>query len=335
MNIFKLTKSFLLKNFIFNDYKELSKLENNTNDYFNYLFSNLNWDILSKFITYMINYDEYLDTIMNNLYYLLRHADEKVLDNMLFYLMKHNITNEMIIDTIKKESSNIDKYVELLNRSKNRVTEYKKIFENSNKNLYILCDKLQDNILNSYKFETNIIYPLSFSKINEYIDYSFNKLNLNINDFEYISNGKGSYGWCFKNGDYVLKIATRNVVWNIPMFYRINDFILRKQFGDGLLSLCPYGDKDGVTNDDIKNALADFMGANVVLTDKNYKDNFAVVDYDIPDNIFRDVDGIREYINVPYSINYEKKKVKLIDQDYLYLTEDKIKKIGVYQEKWI
>lgn len=330
----KMTEFILTTNNIPISFTDIKKLDTDGTSYYETLFKNLNWDNLSLLVSGMTNFSGYVPIIMNNLNYLLLHVDSSVLNKMVIYIKQNGITDDTILNTIKDNSDNIEIYLREIRYIKNRIDEYKKIFEKDNLLLYSLYDKLDTSIYDKNAFENCLIYPQSFFNVNKYLNYILGKLNLNIDDFEYMSSGRGNYGWCFKNSDLVLKLSTSCAVWDIPMHYRINDFIVRKQFGNTVLSIAPYGDTDSVTNQDIKDVLSDFDEAGISLTDRNYKDNFAVVDYEIPKDMFRDVNGIRCIVDTPFSTQYQKKKVKLIDQDFLYLQNDQDKKTGIFGEKW-
>lgn len=332
-DISKITKFILSSCNIHINNIDIMKLEDN-NSYCGDLFQQMNWDDLSKFIFKALNYKEYAPIIINNLDYILTHTNEEILNKLIIYLKINGFNDHDILQSIISNSNSLDIYLRQLRYAKNKIEEYKNVFEKENPIFYSLYDKLNLNIYNKCAFETFIIYPQSYFNVNEYLEYAFSKLSLNVNDFEYLNNGKGNYGWSFKNNDLVLKLSTSCAVWDIPIHYRINDFIIRKQFGKSLLTITPYGDCDSVTNMDIQDVLNDFEKSGIVLTDKNYKDNFAVVDYEIPKTMFRDVDGIRCYVDSQESKEYQKKKVKLIDQDFLYLKSDDNKKQGILGEKW-
>lgn len=313
--------------------KELKLLKNN-NSFYEYLFSHLNKGELAILMSNIYGEKNFTNIIMKNFTYLFTHLDPCSSNNMIIYLIENNIELNIITNLINKDELSEQQYLRILYLLKNKITKYKELFENENKTIYTLAHQVEENesIILYDKFERLAILPLIYQNGNEYLEYIFKNLNININDIEYFSNG--NYGCCFKINDLVLKIASKNEVWEIPMFYRINDFIVRKKIGNAFLSVTPYGNLDLVTNQDIKDALNDFNRAGIDLTDTNYKSNFAVVDYEIPKNMFRDVDGIRKYIDIPESISYQKKKVKLIDQDYIYFNNDKNKKHGVIGEYW-
>lgn len=310
------------------------KLLKNSDSFYEYLFSHLNKGELSILMSNIYGEAGFINILMKNFTYLFTHLDPCSANNMIIYLIENNIELNIITNLISKDELTEEQYLRILCLLKNRITEYKNLLENENKTIYTLAHQVEENesIILFDKFERLAILPLIYQNGNEYLNYIFKNLNINPNNIEYFSNG--NYGCCFKINDWVLKIATKNVVWEIPMFYRINDFIIRKQLGKSIITLTPFGNINNVTNNDIIDTMNDFHIAGIDLTDKNYKNNFAVVDYEIPKNIFRDVNGIREYIDIPESISYQKKKVKLIDQDYLYLNNDKNKKYGIENPIW-
>lgn len=313
--------------------KEL-KLLKDSNNFYEYLFTHLTKKELFILMANILSEKEFTNILIKNFKYLFTHLDPCSANNMIIYLIENNIDANTIINLINKDELSEQQYLRILNLLKNKITKYKELFENENKTIYTLAHQVEENesIILYNKFERLAILPLIYQNGNEYLEYIFKNLNINTNHIEYFSNG--NYGCCFKINDLVLKIATRNEVWEIPMFYRINDFIIRKKLGNSIITLTPFGNTNDVTNNDIVDTINDFKIAGIDLTDKNYKENFAVVDYEIPKNIFKDVNGIRKYIDIPESISYQKKKVKLIDQDYLYLNKDKNKKHGIKDPIW-
>lgn len=311
------------------DKKILKSFTQDENAFFSYLFAHLSRNDLDKLIIHLF-YEKNFTSILTTYFpYLSTHISSNICSLLFEYLVDHQVNPAILLESIQLQTTNLEQYKRITSFLNKKVPSYKIAFQKENRILYELKDRIETkNIYEGMRFEELVIFPISREKGNEYLTYIFNKIPINLNHLELISNGIGTFSWSFKADDFVLKLSSRNTTWYLPMFYRINDFIIRRSFGKNIISVSPYGDIDSVTNQDILDALSDFDKANLNLTDGNYLNNFAVVDYEIPDTMFRDVCGIKTYLDIPQSDSYQKKKVKLIDQDFIYFKDDKEQKRG-------
>lgn len=308
----------------------ITDLKTKKSNFFSYLFSSLNTKELDKFILQCCQDKDYVLILYNNFQYLYCHISQDVCETLINYLFKNKMDIAQLLNMFKLDTYSIEQYNRLTTYL-NKIPSYKCEFIKQNSILYDLKEKIKynSNELNADIFEKLIIIPLSKSNGNDYLEFALKKLQIKSSKIEYMKNGRGSYSWCFKTNDLVLKLSSNIVTWNIPIFYRINDFIIRKKFNFNIIGISPYGNVEEVTNQDIYDALNDFEENNLELTDGNYQRNFAVVDYEIPNSMFRDVDGITKYLKAEKSNTFNKKQVKLIDQDFIYYKTDENKIQGL------
>lgn len=305
----------------------IDNLKENKSNFFELLFKTLTKKELDLFILQCCLNTKYVSILYNNFNYLCTHTSLDTCDILIKYLINNNVNPNSLLNIFKSNNYSLELYNRLTTYL-NKIPSYKLEFTKQNQLLYELKEKINynDTPISVDSFERLIIIPLSKTEGINYLEFALKKLQINPNKIEYIKNGRGNFSWCFKTDDLVLKLSNSIVTWNIPIFYRINDFIIRKKFNENIITICPYGNVDNVTNQDIHDALNDFKDNNLVLTDNNYQKNFAVVNYEIPNSIFRDVDGIIKYLNINESNSFTKKKVKLIDQDFIYFETDENKK---------
>lgn len=313
------------------DTSELDKLKSNYDSFFNYLFRTLDNKNLEIFIIDSFKIKELVPILFNYFYYISVRISPDICTYLFKYLIENGINPYQLLNSINVNTNSLEQYKRIASYLKENIIPYSKQFEKENKVLYDLNDKINDiyGDFQSNLFEKFIILPLSRENGNEYLKYMFRRLNFNVKGIEVLGDGIGTYSWCFKLGnDLVLRFSQKNTTWNIPMFYRINDFVIRRCFDKTVVSVCPRGNINDVTNEDIDDALFDFTQNDLVLTDGNYASNFAVVDYEIPSSMFTDVCGITKHLNVNESDTFKKKKVKLIDQDYIYFKNQEPKHYG-------
>ena len=313
------------------DIHELEKIKNNFEPFYSYLFKTLNSKDLDILLVNLFSDNIFVPILYSHYSYLCYKSSVDVSTYLFEYLVNNGINPHLLLESININSTNIDQYRRITSFLKRWVTPYKNEFEKENDLLYQLKGKVQ-NEFSCYEgdnFENLIIIPLSRKNGNEYLNYILSQLKIDNNKIEILPNGKGNFSWCFKlNDDLVLKFSYALATWYIPMFYRINDFVIRKSFGKNVISVSPYADINSVNNNDIQNALDDFDYAGLELCDGNYYKNFGLVDYNIPDSMFRDVYGITKYLDIPESDSFRKRKVKLINQDFVYSKDSKNKKYG-------
>lgn len=173
-------------------------------------------------------------------------------------------------------------------------------------------------------FAHSVLLPMTNAKADEYLSTIFNPLFLGKSlEVKYLKKGTSSFA--FDVNGKVIKFGYRRSQFPLIMHYRINDFYVRKRlqlknrFID--FEISPKGNVEAITERDIKDALNDLNMANIVVNDYNYFSNFALFDQEEP-LYFQDVDGIIEYRNMEYSKSYQKRKVKLIDHEYIYDKND-------------
>lgn len=314
------------------DIYELKKFQDNSNYFYTYLFKNLSRNDLDKLLINFFGNCSFIPILYSFYSYLCYKASRDVSTILFEYLVDNNIDPLKLLEKINIDSNNIDQYRRIVSYLNKNILPYNIIFEKNNNLLYELKEKIQSEYSKneSNKFESLVIFPISREYGNEYLSYALKQLKINTNEIEIISNGIGNFSWCFRlNDNLVLKLSYCVVTWNIPMFYRINDFIVRKKFGKQVISISPYANINDVTNNDIYDALDDFDKAGLDLCDGNYSSNFGIVDYKMHDSMFRDVDGIIKYLNIVESESFKNRKVKLIDQDFIFFSNSEYKKYGV------
>ena len=78
-----------------------------------------------------------------------------------------------------------------------------------------------------------------------------------------------------------------------------------------------------ITKADIVDIKKDLKRASLVIGDNNFESNFALFTSEMNYQGFKDVDGNHKVIDITQSKSYQKKKIKLIDLDYIYHKDDK------------
>lgn len=169
-------------------------------------------------------------------------------------------------------------------------------------------------------FSTKIIFPLSQIGVDQYLEFLKKHLFLGRNlEITYLNCGSSKFA--FDVNGIVMKFGYHRSVFPIYLHYRMNDFYVRKRISTkyGYLDIeaSPKGILEEVTELDIKEALIDLKQDSFIVRDRNYKGNFALFKEE-PDLYFRDVEGILGYDKRHISEAYQKRKVKLIDHEYVY-----------------
>jgi len=155
----------------------------------------------------------------------------------------------------------------------------------------------------------------------------------NVTDFSFL--GSGNYNFSYLVGRYVIRIGNGRGNFPIYQHYRISNSLYRKKIevekGSYLyLEVNRYTRVDQVNEKDIIDALKDLKSALIEITDYHYYNNFGLLfDDDDNETILSSLeDGIIGKIDVPISETFKKKRVVLIDNDYIYLTSDQKKYAG-------
>ena len=170
-------------------------------------------------------------------------------------------------------------------------------------------------------FHTWLLQPMYALQLEKYLSYLSEKLNLNIEELTYLDAGAFNYGFAIQ--DYVIKLGTNRATFDFPVFYRMNDLIVQKKFAykDNrklYVEVSPKGRPIHLTYEDVAAINEDFASAGLVLQDQNIRSNFMLFEEDPILPAFQDIDGDHPFIDIPPSENYQKKKVKLIDLDFIY-----------------
>lgn len=177
---------------------------------------------------------------------------------------------------------------------------------------------------NSEYFSYQILFPMMQSHVDEYIEWMNQKLFYSKPlEIQYLDAGSSSY--VFDVNGKVVKLGNYRKQFPLIMHYRMNDFYIRRRFQGKerplYIEVCPKGNITEVTEEDIENAIADLKDSGIIVTDLNYRRNFAHF-LNEEEIFFQDVEGIVETRVASYSESYQKKKVKLIDHEYVYDRND-------------
>jgi hypothetical protein len=330
-NIYLEIMKIISMNHLYVDMKNLMEYKNNSKIFFNILFDTIDEEDIDTLI-YHILYLKDINIevhIMPNFEIILKKLYNKIsFLNICIEKMGNTnflLENEKIIKDNLDEESYTYFFTTLNSNDKN----FAKIYKKEYKFLYELRDIL--NATKDYKtfyFEMDIMMPLIKNNIHQYLNYIiplvFKNEKLNITPVGKVS---GSSSFAFGINDLVLRLGSFRQTFDTYEHYRINEFIIKKRFITNEKNLyvdtCPKADlKIRVSKKDIEEAIFDLVMSKIVITDTHYEQNFAVVDYEVPKNMFRDVDGIIEKRGLTPSYTYRKKPVKLIDQDYMYDEKD-------------
>lgn len=204
----------------------------------------------------------------------------------------------------------------------------KHIIRNLGTNLFQFYDALISSKKEyEYYFLDRVLFPMCQYGL---VDYFQNMNNLLFNDksldIEFLNWGSSSF--TFDVNGIIIKLGNTRHRFPIIMHYRMNEFYVRKEFSGGnghiYLEASPKGDVSSVTRQDIEDAIKDLKAADIVVTDMNYAQNFALFDNNEKIKPI-DVDGIIEVRDREFSDSYQKRKVKLIDHDYIYDVNEKEK----------
>ena len=290
--------------------------ENNDDSFFLFTLIHL---IEKKQVDYLIldllddKENDHSIKIMNNLPLIAEHT--KFLREIIEYLIFHNQEFSKILRNINIKNLNEQSFTEILTFLNTQEHDFNNYYNNNSHYLYELLEQIKEKEGHNVciQFQEEILLPLLEQGADEYLNFALNKLHLEKIKPIYLNSGLTSYA--FRLEDFVLKLTIPKVTWNIPFHYRMNEFIIRKKFKYTTIDITPFGDVNKVTCKDINDAIYDLKKDNIIIKDCNFKNNFALVDFTIPKKMFRDVEGINEYIINSPSKTYIKRPIKLIDQD--------------------
>ena len=177
--------------------------------------------------------------------------------------------------------------------------------------------------MNYNKFGALIVNIVVWNNLYSYFEIL--DKNFDFSNLEY--KGAGSSNFTFFFDDKVLKIGDKRKTFDFPTFYRFNDLIVQKKFPtekDNLyLEISPRGESLKLTDEDLGAINDDLARANLEIGDSNFQDNFALFPTEFNYSGFTDIEGSHEVINIEQNKAYQKRKIKLIDLDYIYKKGDK------------
>ena len=190
--------------------------------------------------------------------------------------------------------------------------------------LYLLDKKMKEkNAPLQLYFKSKIMYKIMKNNLYPY----FEKLDSNFDFTNLEYKGSGSSNFTFFFADKVLKIGDKKATFDFPTFYRFNDLIVQKKFplekNNLYIEISPKGEAIKLTKADITDIKKDLERASLVIGDNNFESNFALFTDEMNYQGFKDVDGNHKVIDITQSKSYQKKKIKLIDLDYIYHKDDK------------
>lgn len=253
----------------------------------------------------------------------------KYYTNYQLFLIKYiNVTNDNLIildyfDDIVKNCNNYGFY-QLI---KNILYKYKNI-DDFLKQKYSFMFQMIKNIDSNDPVSSIILskffVPLIIKNKCEEFDSIFkllqsNKLDTNL--INYIKQDISNY--IFKIDDYKIVMGTYKNNYDIIDHYRINKSIIRKKIKLDennyiYIEVDPMEIEEKPLERDIYNALDDLYNDGIIITNCNYDKIFGIINTEIPQNFKKSVTGIIETRGNNYSDTYIKKKVKLINKDYIY-----------------
>lgn len=303
MNVWKISDKDILIEYIFDHLND-----QNVDTFYYYFkesFPNTYLDLLKSHFTTIIKVMDFPTSYILDCY-----------EKFGFYFIEVHLEEiESLLDLFE--------YREVMMKLKDRENSLNKKLETLSPILYQFYDAIKLDDKASY-FNYSIFLPLLQVHIDDYLKSIQKTLFLDKSlEVQYLDSGSSRV--VFDVNEKIVKFSTISNFFPIYMHYRMNEFYVRKKLnlktGYILLEICPKGDLAQVTEQDIKDALYDLKGAGLIVTDKHYAQNFAYFEEDA-DLCFQDVDGIIEYREKEFSQSYQKKKVKLIDHEYVYDQND-------------
>lgn len=225
------------------------------------------------------------------------------------------------IDELNLSEADYNKVINYLAR---KFPEVERYLENNYQLLYRLQKKMEEkNAPLQLYFKSKIMYKIMRNNLYSYFEIL--DKNFDFSNLEY--KGAGSSNFTFFFDDKVLKIGDKRRTFDFPTFYRFNDLIVQKKFPtekDNLyLEISPRGESLKLTDEDLVAINDDLARANLEIGDSNFQDNFALFPTEFNYSGFTDIEGSHEVINIEQNKAYQKRKIKLIDLDYIYKKGDK------------
>lgn len=229
-----------------------------------------------------------------------------------------------MLDNIDDFNLSEDEYAKVINYLARKYIEVEKYLTDNYPLLYLLDKKMKEkNAPLQLYFKSKIMYKIMKNNLYPYFEKLDN--NFDFTNLEY--KGSGSSNFTFIFDDKVLKIGDKKETFDFPTFYRFNDLIVQKKFplekNNLYIEISPKGDAIKLTKADIVDIKKDLERASLVIGDNNFESNFALFTDEMNYQGFKDVDGNHKVIDITQSKSYQKKKIKLIDLDYIYHKDDK------------
>lgn len=319
----------ILENHLNVDAKQMVDCEDDSDKFFNILYNTID--------------ERDIDTLINNIIrlkdfdfenYIMPYFDvilSKMQDKISFInICIKKLESKLFLFKYEKVIKN---HLDLYNYSRffsilsNDDKDFALKYEKEHKWLYEFRDVLSTiGDIDTYEFYFYYMMPLIKANACEYLNYVmpkvFDSKNLDISKL-----GRGTHNFAFAINDLVIRFGNFRRTFEIYTHYRINEFIIRKRFFDSgvpyYIDICPKANMDEILSDkDIEDALNDLNASNLVVTDKNYNQNFGIVEYEIPNKMFRHVEGIIGVRAKEPNFSFYNRPVKLIDQDYIYDIND-------------
>lgn len=238
--------------------------------------------------------------------------------------IKNSIEAINLIENIGELDLSETEYSKVINYLSKNFMEVERYLEDNYQLLYLLQKKMEEkNAPLQLYFKSKIMHKIMRNNLYDYFEIL--DKHFDFSDLEY--KGAGSSNFTFFFEDKVLKIGDKRKTFDFPTFYRFNDLIVQKKFPtekDSLyLEISPKGESIKLTEEDLAAINDDLARANLEIGDSNFQDNFAIFPTEFNYSGFTDIDGTHEVINIEQSRTYQKRKIKLIDLDYIYRKDDK------------
>ncbi len=239
--------------------------------------------------------------------------------------IKTSIEAINLIKGIEELDLSETEYSKVINYLSKNFMEVERYLEDNYQLLYLLQKKMKEkNAPLQLYFKSKIIHKIMKNNLYDYFEIL--DRNFDFSNLEY--KGAGSSNFTFFFEDKVLKIGDKRKTFDFPTFYRFNDLIVQKKFpmekNNLYLEISPRGESIKLTEEDLLAINDDLKRANLVIGDSNFQDNFAIFPTEFNYSGFTDIDGTHEVLNIEQSKTYQKRKIKLIDLDYIYKEDDKL-----------
>lgn len=223
----------------------------------------------------------------------------------------------------EKETISEKEFIKLIGKLSRKFDEVNVLYQEAFPYLYLLLQKMKEKKAPlSTHFETHLLLPIIYNHLYPYFEEMITKTKIQEDSLKYLQYGSSNF--VFSTDDKVLKIGNRKITFDFPIFYRINDLIVQRQFpiqnGEGHIyfEVSPKGKIVPLSKEDLFDIERDFSDAGIVVTDPNFAQNFALFDEEWKPDGYKDVEGEHPVIDLTPSKAYQKRKIKLIDLDYIY-----------------